>query len=354
MKARNRRGGLARVLFLLWAALLAFGLPEVIAGTGELWLMRPDVWILGVPLYGLHLLLLADLALRMQRSSWPALYLLGIVFGLYESWITKVIWFGYPDMPGFSMGGFGPWIGVHETLGLVLFYHAVTSFLLPLAVLTWLLPEWRARFPAPRWLFAPDTWGRLRRWGLIALWGVISGNNMPDPGLYLATWAPLLLALWLGAAWLLRDTTPPQARNPLLGPRERSLAFVWLAAIYLVTYWMLLPERRPPVAIQLLTALAYPLLAIALWRSPRDGNMATTAPVRGSPRDVFAGVLLPIFVVGLAKIVVTAVSPPLGQGLAAVAFLAMPAIGVALFLWLGVISLFPESRRRWRRGLPDT
>jgi hypothetical protein len=150
---KHPRHRFLRLVFLLWVAVLAFGLPEVFAGTGQLWLFRADVYILALPLYALHFLLLTHIAVRTQRVSWPALYLLGVLFGLYETWITKVVWHGYLGENGFAMGsfggGFGQWFGIHETLGLVLFYHPVTAFLLPLAVVSRLFPGFGNAFPCP-------------------------------------------------------------------------------------------------------------------------------------------------------------------------------------------------------------
>lgn len=91
----------ARVAFLAWLSLLAYGLPEIFAGSSPGGLADLGVWALAIPLYALHLMSLSDLALRLRRLSWPALYLLGVIFGLYETWITKVVWAGYLDKDGF-------------------------------------------------------------------------------------------------------------------------------------------------------------------------------------------------------------------------------------------------------------
>jgi len=258
----------ARAGFLLWLALLAFGLPEVIAGTGAGWLTRPDVYILAIPLYALHFLLLCHLAIKTKRTSWPALFILGIIFGLYETWITKVVWAGYPGSDGFAMGSFGPWFGIHETIGLILFYHAVTSFLLPLALLTRLFPAYAAAFPSPNWIFGNSRWARARRVGLALMYGLVSGCNMPAPSLYLISWGPMLLLLIVGYR-LLKNT---DAARPILGQTGLWGAVLWLAALYVASFLLLRAEAIPPPSALAITVGIYSVLGVLFWRIPPTGT----------------------------------------------------------------------------------
>jgi len=52
----------------------------------------------------MHLLFFLNIALRTKRTSVGHLYLFGIFIALYESWITKVLWTGYPGSEGPLMG----------------------------------------------------------------------------------------------------------------------------------------------------------------------------------------------------------------------------------------------------------
>ena len=330
-----------RLVFLIWLAILAFGLPEVFAGTGRLWLIRPDVYVLPLPLYILHFLLLAHIAVRTRRTSWSALYLFGILFGLYETWITKVVWNGYPGDDGFAMGGFGQWFGVHETLGLVLFYHPVTAFLLPLAVTSRLFPAFGNAFPAPDWVFGKTKAALLRRLGLLLIWGILTGHNLMQPDVLVLTWLPMLVILWLGYIFL-KNKGATSAESPLaeivarpvLGRWELIFASVWLVLMYLVTYVHLLPEMLPPPHIQLITLGFYPLLFLLLHRTPPmtfDGYEAIPHPAR-----LPAKWLVFVFLLGL---LVTALIP-LGEqvriSLAIIPFVSLVPLGVGLFLWLVV------------------
>ena len=337
---------LTRAGFLLWAAFLAYSLPEVFAGTGKGWPVRPDVYLLGIPLYGLHFLLLSHIAARSGRTGWRALYLLGLVFGLYETWITKVVWAGYPGNGGFAMGGIGAWFGLHETLGLLFFYHAVTSFLLPLAVISRLFPAWGAVFPAPDWLFAPTRAGRARRLGLVLIWASMGALNMGDPASYLFSWLPMLALLWLGWRWLeRRGAMRPDsaAGRPALSRAGLIVAVLGLAAIYLVTYGWLRPEGLPPPAIQLLTLAFYPALAWLFWRRPRHAPRPQSAPTADSARAPWRW-LLGLFATGLALTLIAPVLPPVATLAATIGFVALVPLGAGLFLWLVVWPLLPRRR----------
>ncbi|NOR60902.1 MAG: hypothetical protein GQ535_00210 [Rhodobacteraceae bacterium] len=321
---------MTRVGFLLWVALLAFGLPEVIAGTGAGWLTRPDVYILGIPLYALHFLLLCHFALKTKRTSWPALFLLGVVFGLYETWITKVVWAGYPGSDGFSMGSFGPWFGVHETVGLILFYHAVTSFLLPLAVLTRLFPAYAAAFPAPDWIFGTTRWAVARRVVLALVWGLISGHNMPDPRLYLISWMPMLALLVFG--YMLLKNTP--AARPTLGRFGLWFAGLWLAIIYIGSWFVLRTEGIPPAPALAITLGLYFVSALLIWWQPKrvpDARVTATA----TARMPFIWLLI-VFFIGLVTSIGISAGIGIFSSVAVLPFVGMVALGAGLFLWLAV------------------
>ena len=138
-----------------------------------------------------------------------------------------LLWAGYPGSDGFSMGSFGAWFGIHETPGLIFFYHAITAFLLPLAVLTRRFPAYAAAFPAPDWVFGSTRWALARRVLLALMFGLVSGHNMPDPSVYLVSWVPMILLLVFGYM-LLKHT---QAARPALGRFGLWGAGLWLAIL---------------------------------------------------------------------------------------------------------------------------
>ena len=86
--------------------------------------------IFAVPIYTLHSVVLAGVVYRGGRVRYATLYLAGVLLGLYEAYVTKVVWAPLGDRPTVFVGG----VAVFETTGLVLFWHPVVAFVLPVAV----------------------------------------------------------------------------------------------------------------------------------------------------------------------------------------------------------------------------
>lgn len=335
-----------RVLFLLWVAFVAFALPEIIAGTGAGWLVSPFVFILVIPLYASHFLFLTHIAVKTGRTSWPALYIFGLIFGLYETWVTKVIWSGYPGEDGFAMGTIGTWWGVHETLGLVMFYHAVVSFLLPIVVLSTLFPSFGRHFPVGNWLLAKTKWGAIRRTGLLLMLGIVSGFNMADVGLYLFTWVPALVVSALGY-WGLSKTgmtaiepvTRSTVARPNLGRVGLGFVVVVLVLIYAITYGLILPENLPPKEAQFITLVLYLVLVLVLIiLPPRDKTLREIDTKQlSAQRTILVRWIASVFLLGLLTSVLASAGgmafPPFFIGVTFV-FASMVIVGVVLFLWL--------------------
>lgn len=105
---------------------------ELFSGASQIWFA--DFWSLIVvfPLYMVHVLFFFNLALKTRRTSPVHLYIWGMLFALYESWVTQVLWVGYTAQEPLVRTFLG--IGVGEFLALVLFWHPILSFILPLFI----------------------------------------------------------------------------------------------------------------------------------------------------------------------------------------------------------------------------
>jgi hypothetical protein len=227
-------------------------------------------------LYFAHFFFFTTLAVRTGRTSLSSLYLWGVLFGLYESWITKVIWAGYGANGKFVLGAIGPY-GFSE-ISMVFIFHPVVSFILPLTVTCLLCPPLRRVFPDLAWLT-----GKSLRARAVQLYLVLSFA----PVMAMNSGGPLNLALNLAVAIGLLAALLRLARPALAAPDGRRIvAFgrwgfgglcLYLAGLYGVMYFGLHPEARPPAAVQLFTFVFYALALAGLWLHRRR------EPLRDSP-----------------------------------------------------------------------
>jgi hypothetical protein len=89
------------------------------------------VWgmLVVLPLYLLHSVFLAAVVFRFGRPNFWTLYSAGTLYGMYEAYITKVLWTSFrPEGPFLTLGG----IAFFETLILVLFLHPLLAFVVPM------------------------------------------------------------------------------------------------------------------------------------------------------------------------------------------------------------------------------
>ena len=117
--------------WLFWIILAAFStfFAEVFSGSDMFPFFHGWGLLVVVPLYGLHIILLASLVYRADKPRFSSLVFAGMIFGLYEAYLTKVLWappWGDPVI----IAGFAP----VETLVLVFWWHAWFSFIIPLLV----------------------------------------------------------------------------------------------------------------------------------------------------------------------------------------------------------------------------
>ncbi len=201
-------------------------------------------WVMLVPLYGLHALLGGWLVMRVRRVTWPVVYLPGVLFGLYEAYITKVLWDPTWSKAEWDWQAGGLYLA--QTAILVLFWHPVFAFILPLTLVERAATgssEILAVLPRPlRWLAG-------NRWGLVVL-GLLAGTYSAIG----ASW-PIALgsaATSAGLVFLLREGVvrgrPPPSLRAVL-PSNRQAA--WLAGLlgigYVVLGFGMRRESLPPV-----------------------------------------------------------------------------------------------------------
>lgn len=239
---------------------------EVFSGASlQMGLWHPWTLLMTYWLYFAHFFFFTTLAARTGRTSLPSLYLWGVLYGLYESWITKVIWSGYSGDGKFAMGRIGPF-GFSE-LSMVFAYHPVASFLLPLAAACVLCPALLRLFPDVAWFTSQGRWARVVRWYLLVSFGLVMGVNSGTPvrlGQNVVVMLVVLYTLWR----LARPGLAALDARPIVdfGRPGFTALCVYLLALYGLTYFGLRWEALPSAGVQIVTLGFYALAIAGLWR----------------------------------------------------------------------------------------
>ena len=315
-----------------------------------------DAWGLYavLPLYTLHIVFLAFAVIRpTRRIPFTALFSAGAVFGLYEAYITKVIWDPTWGEKGLAVGG----VYLAQTAMLVLYWHPFMAFLVPLLAgellltssteILGALPAFLDRALRTRWAFAAALFAA-------AFIGVSKAVDSPTPphallSVFSSAAVPaLLIFLWLRApggkrraGLTLRDLLPDCRQGLVIG--------LLLAAFYAVTGILIRPGSMPRTIVPhlsvwalyaLFCGLAVGVLLRAARRDPAAPYAAAPAaapPARGRLLTAAA-----VFVASLA-----AVSAALSPFKAAAGALAMAAglAGMAAGLAITVLALVAVIRR---------
>lgn len=253
---------------------------EVFSGASlRMGLWHPWTILVTYWLYFAHFFFLTTLAVRTGRTSLSALYLWGVLFGLYESWITKVIWSGYNGDGKFAMGHIGPY-GFHE-LGMVFIFHPVASLILPLTVTCLLCPLLRRLFPELAWLTGRTRGARIVQAYLVLCFAPVMALNSGGP-INLAANLAVAITLLVVLLRLARPALgfPDGRRIVAFGRRGFAGLCVYLALLYGVTYFALRPEGRPSIGVQLFTLGFYGLPITGLWmHRKREPLPPASAPV---------------------------------------------------------------------------
>jgi len=325
---------LSRIVFpRLLIGLVVLICAEVFSGASiQAGLWHPWTWLVTYWLYFAHFFFFTTLAVRTGRTSFWSLYLWGVLFGLYESWITKVIWYGYSGDGKFVMGSIGPY-GFSE-ISMVFLFHPVASFILPLAVVCVLCPTLRRLFPDLAWFTGKSRGARVVQVYLVVSFATVMAMNSGGPVNLAMNLAVVIVLLFL-LLRLSRSTLSSSDGHSIVVFSQWGFVglCLYLVLLYVVTYVFLRPEGLPTIPVQLVTFVFYALAIAGLWlhrrREPLLGSVVevkqresklviTLFAIQlglGLALSVFAGGSVLFFPVILSFVIWT----PLGFLLAAVA-----------------------------------
>ncbi len=306
-----------KVGFWLLLGMLSTAFAEVVVGSSPYPFFSPWGILITTPLYTLHILVLTTILVRFRMLTWQGLCFAGALFGLYEAYITKVLF----DPPwgqevALSLGGVA-W--AHVVL-LVLWWHPLMAFFVPLLVAETLLTGSRSVLDVlPARVRAALTSGkRLLRWvvGFAVGCGLLTSGSPTGLGTavfsIVSNGLLLLLLIWL---WRTRGTGTRYTMASLLpGTKGLVVCIMLLIVLYLFTGRVIRPESLPGMTGNVVIAVLYALLAAALIRCRafyRPESPGTTV-------DLTNGWLALVFTVTYA---LTAVCSELILGSLAVVFL---------------------------------
>jgi hypothetical protein len=280
-----------RSKLLFWLLLTAISGLLVEVGTTSSPLLFFTFWGLLVtcPLYGLHVLVLAYIAFLSPRIRLPLLFVCGAILGLYEAYITKVLWaptWGPPNGATFA--------GVHlfQTAILLLMAHPFLAFVIPLAVAELFFTssaEIAGGMPGPIGAVLTTPRGRLyASSGLACFLGAYHALTPGGPVIGgLGAFANTLVVALIAIAWRRqRRNSAPTLRQLLPDRRQFAVLALLLCLFYAVALRLrpeALPHTLPPHAAIL---CLYVALITLLWLNIRAGK--TLGPPDRHPASAYA------------------------------------------------------------------
>lgn len=262
MPSRGRKW----LFWIILGALSTF-FAEVTAGSTPLPFFSPLGLLLVFPLYFLHTLFFFCVVWSFGRPTLGVLYAAGMLFGMYEAYLTKVVWTSYsPEGPMLTVAG----IAFFETLLLVLFWHSVLAFMLPVFVAETCLTRSREIVG-----LLP---GRVRRRGkiplvLLLIWGGFF-TSVNSPSVFrsvLSTFGSGAVVLALMALWTRMGGASYRMRDLLPGRKGRVAVATCMGLMYVgysrLLEWDKLPGWGPQVTVWVIYAGLVWLLVRNLRRS---------------------------------------------------------------------------------------
>ena len=320
-------------MFASYVLLAVFGMAsaELLSGSSPLWFVSPWALLVTFPLYFLHIVFLWSVAKKKKKTAWYQLYFLGVMFALYEAWITKVLWIGYPSNGGFVFGEVAG-VGIGEYVALVLWWHPVMSFIVPIALYQLIsgkvLPEFQSLLQ----------YGK-KKWRLILALVVGCGPIVATSHGFFApaAWFTILGTFLMVALLRKRQLVDIRA---LAVSRMGFWAYgILLTLLYLVTYPKLVPEGIPqtvePIVVILLTYV------VAVYLFARSQKATSTESVLGSEFFSWQQIRTVFLVFGVS-VTIFSVLPPVAIIGISVWYIALMTGGV----YIAVAALKARSRER--------
>lgn len=272
--------------FAFWLLVGMFSVVFVEVPAGSTMFPFWTIWgvLVVLPLYLLHSVFLAAVVFRFGRPNFWTLYSAGTLFGMYEAYITKVLWISFmPTGPFLKVGG----IALFETILLVLYLHPLLAFVVPVLFTELLccnsteiadgLPV-RVRESIRK---HPKIWIGL----LMALLGFMQFVNSPSVVLSFVSGAGNSLLLGLALLWWRKSGGAAYSLRDLL-PGPKGLRNFGIALLVWYVFWGIAIKHESIPSIlpgQLTIWLIYAGLVYVFFRCLRIGRVIGD-PIRQNQR----------------------------------------------------------------------
>ena len=277
------QGASTRTKILFWLILgsLSVALTEVVVYSSPLPFFTGWGILVVCPLYTLHTLVLAFVVFRGGKVRITSLYLAGAIFGMYEAYITKIIWNpDWAENANMTVGG----VYVLHTALLVLFCHSVLAFMIPVFAAENLFTNSSETFEALPKRIRLLLGGPKRIFMAAILFGLCCGMNQsvnsPSPAASLLSAGSavgVLFALGLLFRWV---TGKRKYGLRELLPSNRQALVLSLLLLFMYLFWgaVLRPGALPETFIPHLTVwVIYAVLLFLLYH-----NLKSSGPIEQS------------------------------------------------------------------------
>ncbi len=277
----------SRIFQIILIGLLSIFYAEVCSGSYPLWFMEEWGLTITFPLYWAHILFFITLAFMTKRTKLRDLYLWGVLFGLYEAWITKVVWAGYPSTPPLLSTMFG--FAIAETLVIVFFWHPVFSFIMPILTFEIFAINLSRKIPNEQLenviILSHNSYIKKTPFNIFIYFVVlmIGANSLAFNSGY-NTFVVLLSSIGtfaIIAATLVISRYTSQylsIHSTKLKWYELIIVIIYLAYTYITSYFELRPEAIPDLFTILLTIGIYAFIVLLLFVSGKDSDTNNKIP----------------------------------------------------------------------------
>lgn len=247
----------------------------MIAGSDIYPFFKVTDYLIVIPLYTLHSLVLWYVIWSWGKPRMYTLFPAGAIFGLYEAYMTNVIWNPNWSAAPVKIGG----ISIVETMILVLFWHSFLAFIVPLFVAESLTGSREITQGLPLWFSGwLDKFRYGRRYLILPfIAGFFQAINTPSVVDSLFSGATtMLITMVIILAWRRHSKAVYSLRELLPTKSEFRVLLSMLLVFYVLMGVFWTPELLPGLGPQVTVWMLYLFFGALLYTGIRKSRMDTS------------------------------------------------------------------------------